>query len=74
MKYIICLLGVAALVATTGCQVESDYGRGGYGGYERGYGYGYGPDYYHRGYYDHRGYPAYRGYGERWHGGDWDHR
>jgi hypothetical protein len=69
MKYIICLLGVAALVATSGCQVE---------GYAGGYGPGYyhssgsGPGYYGHGY--HHTYPAYHGYRNDYYGRDLYHR
>jgi hypothetical protein len=71
MKYIVCLLGVAALLATTGCETGY-YAAGTYSpDYYQGYGYGYSPGYYNHGYYGHgpygrnyygNGYYGHRGY------------
>jgi hypothetical protein len=66
MKYIVYLMGLSGILALTGCAVESDYGRGGYGDeYYHGGGYGYrrADDRDWR-YHDHDG---------RWHEHDWDH-
>jgi hypothetical protein len=67
MKYIACLMGLAGILALTGCTVESDYGRGGYGdGYYHGGGYG------HR-YVEDRDYRHHDYYDGRYHDHDWDH-
>lgn len=47
MKTFLCLLGVAGLLATTGCEIEG-HGRGGYYGPTE---YGHG-EYHHDGYWD----------------------
>jgi hypothetical protein len=63
MKYIACLLGLAGLLAVTGCEGDRDHSRGAYGNeYQRGYG---GDNWEMNHQQDHRGDPDHQ---------DWDHR